>query len=381
MAHVAKYTRTQLGGMTRHYERAQKESGEYQTFGNQDIDTNRSHLNYNLAQEREAGQLACIQERLNEVKCHKRADVNVLCSWVVTAPEQLRPDEHGRFFEESYKFLNNRYANNEEKNVVSAYVHMDETTPHMHYAFIPVVHDERKNIDKVSAKEVVNREDLRTFHPDLERHMSGVFGREIGILNEATKDGNKSITELKQGRATEIIRSAENQAKQILSRANENASKIDLDGQARAEALQRQERALQGKIEGLERNYSGKVLTQKGLDQIQPEKGAFGTVKGVSLEEIQNLKRTAQKYHDAKSDLENIKSDYSALLEKHAEIKRFVPSQKEKIKIADSIAKLKNIERAAKDVATQKPELAPLVNAIANGRNPFKQEKSRGLER
>ena len=28
-----------------------------------------------------------------------------------------------------------------EKNVISAYVHMDETTPHMHFLFIPIVDD------------------------------------------------------------------------------------------------------------------------------------------------------------------------------------------------------------------------------------------------
>ena len=56
-------------------------------------------------------------------------------------------------------------------------------------------------IDKVSAKIAVDRVDLQKFHQDLERHMAGVFGREVGILNEATKDGNKSIDELKRGTA------------------------------------------------------------------------------------------------------------------------------------------------------------------------------------
>ena len=381
MAHVAKYTRAQIGGMTRHYERAQKESGEYQTFGNQDIDTNRSHLNYNLAPEREGSQLDFIQERLDEVKCHKRADVNIMCSWVITAPQGLHPDAHEKFFAESYKFLNDRYANGSEQNVVSAYVHMDEITPHMHYAFIPVVHDERKDKDKVSAKELIDRKDLSTFHSDLECHLIDHFDRVVGILNDATKDGNMSIAELKEKTATEILQATEQQAEQILRSARENASKIDLEGQARAESLQKQERALQGKIEGLERNYSGKVLTQKGLDQIQPEQGAFGAVKGVSLEDIQNLKRTALKYHDAKGDLESLKRDYHILLGEHAGLKKRVPSVQQKMKDYESIAKLKNIERVLADVAKQKPELAQVVNAISNGRNPFKQEKSRGLER
>ena len=198
MAHVAKYTKAQVGAMSRHYERAQKDDGEYQSFGNQDIDVSKIHLNYNLAPERDGqGQLDFIKQRTSEVKCHNRADVKVMCSWVVTAPKDLKEHEHGRFFEEVYKFLNNRYFNGSDRNVVSAYVHMDETTPHIHYAFVPVVWDKKKEIEKVSAKELVHRRDLQSFHPDLERYMAEVFGREIGILNEATKDGNKTINELK----------------------------------------------------------------------------------------------------------------------------------------------------------------------------------------
>jgi len=218
MANAQKYTASQAGGMTRHYERYQKENGEYQTFGNQDIDTSRIHLNYNLAPKREGGQLGFIKQRASEVKCLKRDDVNVMCSWVITAPEGLATGIEQRagqrpllrfegkeverdlklFFEESYRFLNERYAHGSDRNVISAYVHMDETTPHMHYAFVPVVVDRKKGHEKVSASEAINRYDLKKFHPDLDRYMTAVFGRDIGIINQATKDGNKSVDELKQ---------------------------------------------------------------------------------------------------------------------------------------------------------------------------------------
>jgi hypothetical protein len=226
MANVAKYTRGEIGGLTRHFERYQKEDGTYQQFGNQEIDTTRTHLNYNLASEHEWGQLHFIAERCGQVKCSKRDDVNVMCSWIVTAPVGLATDvtygaddkprlsfagneaELERFFAEAYKFLNQRYADGSDKNVISAYVHMDETTPHLHYAFIPVSQVKKttpkgKKIDeeRVSAKTLVCRSDLQTFHQDLEAHMAKVFGREIGILNEATRDGNKDVQTLKRERA------------------------------------------------------------------------------------------------------------------------------------------------------------------------------------
>ena len=218
MANVAKYNRNQIGGLTRHFERFKKEDGEYQDFGNQDIDTSKTHMNYNLAPEHDGGQLAFIDKRTSEVKCQNRADVNVMCSWVITAPVGLATDiEYGAdekprlsfegnedelklFFQEAYKFLNQRYAAGSENNVISAHVHMDEVTPHLHYAFVPVVHDAKKGIDKVSAKILINRADLQTFHLDLERHMEKIFGRELGLLNEATREGNKSVQELKRER-------------------------------------------------------------------------------------------------------------------------------------------------------------------------------------
>ena len=125
----------------------------------------------------------------------KRADVNVMCDWIVTAPKELTPEELPLFFNETYKFLNDRYG---KENVISAYVHMDETTPHIHYAFVPVVIDKKKGIPKLSAKERITRKDLNTFHPYLTKHMTAVFGRDIGIQNDATALGNQTIKQLRQ---------------------------------------------------------------------------------------------------------------------------------------------------------------------------------------
>ena len=80
-----------------------------------------------------------------------------MVDWVVTLPQSFDGDEQD-FFQETYKFLNDRYG---KENVISAYVHMDETTPHMHYAFVPVVEDKKKGGYKLSAKEAVNRKTCR----------------------------------------------------------------------------------------------------------------------------------------------------------------------------------------------------------------------------
>ena len=83
MAHFAKYTAAAAGHLSKHYERAKDEKGEYIKFGNKDIDTDRTPENYNLAPDREGGQQAFIKQRLSEVKLQKRDDVKTLCDWVV----------------------------------------------------------------------------------------------------------------------------------------------------------------------------------------------------------------------------------------------------------------------------------------------------------
>lgn len=219
MAHVAKYAEAAVGHLCNHYGRSEDmEKSSYVIRGNENIDPSRTHLNYDLAPHREGSQLDRLHQRLSEVKVQKRADVNVLCDWVVTAPKDLPAAEHKKFFEESYAFLTQRYG---AENVVSSYVHMDETTPHMHFAFVPVKHVLKggKEYDKVSAKEVITRRDLQTFHSDLDAHLERAMGHEVHVLNGATKDGNKSIAELKRQSATERLHEANTKALKIVSDA------------------------------------------------------------------------------------------------------------------------------------------------------------------
>lgn len=201
MAHVMKSTKNSIGGLTRHFERHKKENGEYQQFGNQEINISKTYLNYNLALHQKLSQLDFIKQRTSEVYCLDRKDVNLMCSWVVTKPSQVTDQEQQQFFEEVYNFLENRYG---KENIISAYVHLDETTPHLHFAFIPIVFDKKKNYYKVSAKEVINRTELKTFHNDLNKTMIEIFKRDIGLLNGTTADGNKSIKELKKDSINKI---------------------------------------------------------------------------------------------------------------------------------------------------------------------------------
>lgn len=200
MAHVEKFAISAIGHMCDHYER-----GRDVKRSNENIDSSRTPQNYNLGPARELSQVDFVRQRTSEVKCQKRADVKVMCDWVITIPKDFQavhPQRERDFFEQTYEFLAKRYG---EANVVSAYVHKDEVTPHMHFAFVPVTEDKRRGGFKVSAKEVLTRTDLRTFHGDLQAHLKKTLGVEVNVLNEATKDGNQSIAELKRKSAKERL--------------------------------------------------------------------------------------------------------------------------------------------------------------------------------
>lgn len=218
MAHMMKHKKASCGHMFAHFDR------KAEHISNENLDRTRSHLNYNLATHQQMDQGEFVRKRCSEVRCQNRKDANVMVTWVITAPKDLPEAEHENFFQASYDFCKKRYG---KENVVSSYVHMDEITPHMHFAFIPIVKDKKRGGYKLSAKECVNRSDLQTFHKDLEDFLSKKLGHEVGILNEATKEGNKSIEELKRQSAAKRLQEATEKASKIVYKAQTQAQVIN----------------------------------------------------------------------------------------------------------------------------------------------------------
>jgi len=292
MANVQKYTAAATGHMAAHYERRRDNNGEYIKYGNQDIDLSRTPLNYNLASDHNGGQAGFIRQRLSEVRCHKRDDVNVMCSWVVTLPKYQRADGSSDpvdqdsvqklFFERTYRFLADRYG---EKNVISAYVHIDEKTPHVHFSFIPCTADKKHCGEKVSAKEVLTKHDLQTFHGDLERHLDSFHDWKFEILNEATKDGNRTVTELKKESALEEVAAAEQKAQE----ARQDVEQVQIS----LRQLEIQRQGLEGDIKKLQTKKE--TLSTAEVEAIKGTKTLTGGLKGVSFAEYEALKATAAK--------------------------------------------------------------------------------------
>lgn len=281
---------------------------------NENIDPERTHLNYNLAPQHDGGQIAFMQKRLSEVKLQKRADVKVLCDWVVTLPvdekfKRFNPEiqriETIKFFRATYDFLERRYG---RENVVSAYVHMDEKTPHLHFAFIPVTEDKKKGGFKVSAKEVLSRSDLRTFHTDLQKALRerGVI---LDVLNGATKDGNKTVAELKKESIRAEVQTVERQGMERVRAVRAEVAKVEQEAAAarleaeearvHADKVQGDIKSLEGQKEGLQGEIAAlqgereKLLTTAEVEALKGTRTLTGGLKGVTYKEYEALQRTA----------------------------------------------------------------------------------------
>lgn len=328
MAHFGKCTRGASGHMTAHYER-KKIDGEHIKYGNQDIDLGLSHLNYNLAPQRE--QMNFIKQRLSEVKVQKRSDVNVLCSWVVTLPQgDYSQKEQEEFFKESYKFLVEKYG---EKNTVSAYVHLDENQPHMHFAFIPVVQDKKHpEREKVSAKECVTRGDLKTFHKAFQEYIDQrIPDAYFPVLNGATAGGNKTVSEMKAEFVAEIHENEVACYQALTEQYQQDADSV-LDSVREAE--QRVE-ALQGDITSLEGQKTalrGEIEQMQGEASVLQKRISEATVTAQGVKnEVERLAREHPQgwssYNSKIAEMQkmNAKDKRLSLLEKFVEIPAIKP--------------------------------------------------------
>lgn len=215
MAHIQKFTRGSASRIIGHCEREKSEHGDFLKYRTgSDINIEKTHLNMSMEFHDGLTAHERLEKRLSEVYVLNRKDVNVMCDWVVTLPEELPQDRDTLrdFFGETVKFLNARYGS---KNVVSCNVHMDESQPHIHYCFVPVVYDKKKERYKVSSKELITRADLNAFHTDLEKHLHDTIGLEKGLIYSGKtqlQGGNKTVGQLK---AEALEKAAESTIKEL----------------------------------------------------------------------------------------------------------------------------------------------------------------------
>ncbi|WP_302549861.1 MobV family relaxase [uncultured Anaerotruncus sp.] len=155
---------------------------------NPDIDTTKSKYNFHIVKP-EGRYYHFIQNRIGQAGCRTRKDSTRFVDTLITAsPEFFKgksPKEIQAFFQRAADFLIQRVG---RENIVSAVVHMDEHTPHMHLTFVPLTKDNR-----LCAKEILgNRASLSRWQDDFHAYMVEKYS-DLERGESASKTGRKHI--------------------------------------------------------------------------------------------------------------------------------------------------------------------------------------------
>ena len=158
----AKYKGPEIGHIESHNERTKEKYAS-----NPDIDTARSHLNFHLVTP-ERKYRAESEKQIAKAGCRTRSDsVRVVEALVTASPEFFKGKKKSEvkdYFTEALDFIQ-KYQSKD--TIISAVVHMDEKTPHMHLCFVPLTEDKR-----LSAKEIVgNKKKLTWWQDEFWKHM------------------------------------------------------------------------------------------------------------------------------------------------------------------------------------------------------------------
>jgi len=341
MGHYAKFGWADARNMLRHYERAKNKDGEYIKYGNRSIDTSRAYLNPNICKEHNKSQSDFHRERLEKLQFRRQKNNVVMCDCVVDVPKKLAgTDAEPDFFQRTYDFLAEKHG---RENIISAYVHYDETTPHMHFAFVPVVIDKKTGVEKLSARSVFHPAVLKQFHPALDEYLRDTIpaysklGANEGVITGTmtAPDGKK-----RENLAIEVYKEIKDETDKLKSEISGlRQEKQELDGliqekqnlQKENQELKSVNNTLQSSNDTLQANIG---ILQKQLAEIESQR----------IKKEKRVKELEEETRKKNQELEKIKQ----------EVRDKKPS------------KIKAVFKAASDVTIGAFELVTNTSVVTN---------------
>lgn len=346
---VAKFNSSAVRGIQIHDEREKDKS-----HSNPDIDFTRTKDNYTLKERPNKIYNQVIKERIESLNLKKavRKDAVVMCSFVVTSDrdffDNITLEQEKAYFHKAYNFIKEKYG---EENIISAEVHKDETTPHLHINFIPVTKDNR-----LSAKSLFDRKSLKQLQDDFHQQVSMQFGLERGGDGEHQKNIDK-VTYKRQKIKNEL-----HEIEQI-----------------EKETEEKKEVVLQRAMDMQElHSYHSMDLTEKDIEK----KSLFDTKKDIVERLNQKLRPIFEhsKLVDViKKEYEKLKKSYENLKEQFKQVTEELSKYKEIFKDLkpEQERELKRISERMQKENKEEKEL------IEKGKELLKREreKSRGWSR
>ncbi|WP_196342064.1 MobV family relaxase, partial [Paraclostridium sordellii] len=109
-------------------------------ISNEEINLDKTYKNYDLVKSN-LNLYQRIKQRVEDVRENSRIQKNSVVSYsnIITVNKETfkkwGEEKSKEYLEEVYNYFCNEFG---KENVVSAKVHLDETTPHMHLHFVPI---------------------------------------------------------------------------------------------------------------------------------------------------------------------------------------------------------------------------------------------------
>lgn len=207
VCHMDKYHRADVIGIERENERDES----YKSTKNPQIDSTRTSENYHII-ERSDTYLTYIDKRIKELAPKRKIkdDAVLINSFILGSDGEffngLSPYQQQDFFFDCTKFFADRYG---AKNIISAVVHNDETTPHLHLNLIPVLDG------RLCSKQLFDRKSLRALQTDFHEAVGKKWGLkrgEIGSMAEHLDTTAFKLKKIKEETVSTILQQADAQA-------------------------------------------------------------------------------------------------------------------------------------------------------------------------
>lgn len=318
--HIMKHKRGAANSLQRHNERV-----EEMRHSNENIKPELSKDNINLKPGMEGTYIQRIDRRLEEAyrgKQKPKSNSNYVVGHTVQLGGLMKNQPREKWIEvltECRNYIAWRYN---EKNVIGAQIHLDETNPHLHMDIIPLTPDGR-----LSSRVLYSRSSLRFFQQSLLKHLQDKYP-ELGFDRQPddqkeTKDG---LSKEQYVRSRKKIKALEEREQNVADKEQEQLKK-ELELNNRDIAIQEGETALRRSITAL----------KKKQDKLEEEKKTY---KESVKEEVREELRT--EYREKAN---------AAYIKKVEELKKMVaaPARREGRQLPPSFFALKQKGEEEKD--------------------------------
>lgn len=284
---IEKRKKQDVGGL-------QKEANRTATEYNNRVQTDRTGQNLALIHSNDWAQ--DIQGEIDRTRAKQRANSVVALDTIYTASPQFfqgnTVEQNDQFFRDCLKFHQRHFG-----HIVSAVVHYDETTPHMHILSVPLTQDGR-----LSARDVVgNRAHMSHLQDDYFREVGKGYGLERGIHMDGQEKRQHisaqehELREIKQAiaKGKEELEAIEHSEKTARTRA-QTARRTATELQKEVEQLQADRQWQHNSLKKLVGACSERSKELRGLNNaIRQKQREFEAVKE-DLEEVKGFLSEAQ---------------------------------------------------------------------------------------